>query len=341
MSLLKKKKNGSAFGRSKKKKKQSVSTTNINNSLPPLQQTNAPVQEDTTVLEGARASQINPNIKRKRRVKKRKKPSFFDRLGFGKNKNRQKKTANVQTVVNTDGQPKRVRVRKKRKRKPTFWEKLGLDKKKKQQVSNIETKNEKSMAMPADISLTKETTAKPKKLKGKKQKKLKTGNDNKKVLKLIVGVLFTLLGLALAFLLLLPLVDDVKNGSLLGTVTGNNVATEQQTESDNQATDNQVTLEVVENKEQTEEATATEVPTTEQASSVETKKAQLEEKAENLENKAVTSPGQGSSEQQPPSAKQQLGEQFLNSQPTNSNPQIKITDEEFLELSDTRIYRDD
>ncbi len=286
MNLFKKKKKG--FGLSKKKSKKlspntPSSSANLDDSL---KKVDAPLQGDDAVPESTSVSLDDlqkVNIKKRTRIKKRKKrsninkkPSFFDKLSFGKKKKKLPSQAPVMPKPAEDLE---------------------------HQTDDLPTKELKGKG---------KTKIKVKKRKVKRQ----TAKKKQKTLKLLLGLLFAILGLLVALLFLL---DDTQDSSLQGTVTGGNIESQQ-------VTDNQVTLEVAEENTQEEPSQPTSEP-------VENKEQVVpaEEVAESVENKEKTTDEQS----------QQPSEQFIDVTPNNSNPQITLTDKDFVELSDTIIYREE
>lgn len=284
MNLFKKKKKG--FGLSKKKSKKlspntPSSSANLDDSL---KKVDAPLQGDDAVPESTSVSLDDlqkVNIKKRTRIKKRKKrsninkkPSFFDKLSFGKKK--LPSQAPVMPKPAEDLEP---------------------------QTGDLPTKELKRKG---------KTKVKVKKRKVKRQ----TAKKKQKTLKLLLGLLFAILGLLVALFLLL---DDTQDSSLQGTVTDGNIETQQ-------VTDNQVTLEVAEENTQEEPSQPTSEPVENKEQAV-----PAEEVAESVENKEKTTDEQS----------QQPSEQFIDVTPNNSNPQITLTDKDFVELSDTIIYREE
>ncbi len=354
MSLFKKNKKGSALGAPKGKRKKRPrppnasmpSADDINNSLPPQQQADGAVPPSASVsLDDLQKAK--PNGKRNPRAKKRKKrptgnkPSFLDKLGLGKKK---KQPANLPPIANAEGQPASARPKKKPKpkSKASFLDKLGLGKKKKKQPltppvaqkpeANSPTETGNNAPAPASLSALDsiptsapvdnalKSKAKPK-AKGRKKKGKTAGKKDKKSLKLIAGLVVGIIGLAVILLLLLPLLDDAEKGNLQGTVTGGNIENQQSTE-------NNATEETAENNEEQAENTA-ETPQTPPPA---------ENQAKQPVETATAQPQQPVNNQ--PVAPQKTGEQMMKSK-SNSNQKITLSDEDFLKLSDSQIFRDE
>ncbi len=270
------------------------------------------------------------------RRKKKPKPSLLDKLGLGKKK--KPKPASLPPVANAEGKPTPARIKKKPKSKTSFLDKLGLGKKKKPKPSKAPNipKTANPAVNPDAVTNTPPldstpTSAVEKALKAKgrpnlkgKKGKIKRGNKkNNKSVKLIAVLLFSIIGLALALWLLLPLLDDAQNGNLQGTVTSGNVENQQSTE------------EATEEPTEAEEETAT---NEEPSANAETPPANAEQAKEPQKTEETT-------ENKPvkpvANAPKKANQQLMNSKSNNSNKKITLNEKDFLELADTPIYRDE
>ncbi len=359
MSLFKKNKKGSALGAPKGKRKKrprpanagmppntAPSTDDINNSLPTQQQADGAVPPSASVslddLQKAKPNARKPRAKKRKKRPSGNKPSFLDKLGLGKKK---KQPSNLPPMENAEGQPKPARPKKKPKAKVSFLDKLGLGKKKKpvsqapsiakpegNPVVNTEGQTSAPTGLPAldntptssvEEVLKAKTKPNPKGRKKAIKRGAKGGKKDKKSLKVLVGLVFGIVGLALAVLLLLPLLSDAENGNLKGTVTGGNIENQQPVE-------NTATEQTAENNQQNEKSTP---PAENKAKPVQAQQtAQPQQPAQQKMAEPVKKPVVNNSKKS--------AERLMKSN-SNSNQKITLNEDDFLELSESTIYRDE